>query len=68
MRWGEAPVLMGILNATPDSFANNGKAATIERGLEMIAQARTSSISAAKAPAPAPRQYPRTKNNPACCR
>jgi len=29
---------MGILNATPDSFANQGEAATIARGREMIAQ------------------------------
>jgi dihydropteroate synthase len=32
------PLLMGILNATPDSFASGGIPATIERGLEMIAQ------------------------------
>jgi dihydropteroate synthase len=31
------PVLMGILNATPDSFASRDEPATIERGLRMIA-------------------------------
>jgi dihydropteroate synthase len=35
--WGEAPMLMGILNATPDSFANRGETATIEHGRQMIA-------------------------------
>ena len=38
MTWGDPPVLMGILNATPDSFANRGEMATIARGREMIAQ------------------------------
>jgi dihydropteroate synthase len=30
-------MIMGILNASPDSFANGGKAATVEQGLAMIA-------------------------------
>ena len=38
MPWGGTPILMGILNATPDSFANGGEAATIDRGREMIAR------------------------------
>jgi dihydropteroate synthase len=32
------PAVMGILNATPDSFANGGVPASIEAGLAMIAQ------------------------------
>ncbi len=30
------PLLMGVLNVTPDSFSNRGEVATIERGLRMI--------------------------------
>jgi dihydropteroate synthase len=33
-----APAIMGILNATPDSFANGGATATVADGLDMIAQ------------------------------
>ena len=33
-----SPQVMGILNATPDSFANGGIAATIDAGAAMIAQ------------------------------
>jgi dihydropteroate synthase len=32
------PILMGILNASPDSFANGGHAATVQNGLDMITQ------------------------------
>ncbi len=32
------PAVMGILNASPDSFANGGVAATVDAGLAMIAQ------------------------------
>lgn len=33
----KVPRIMGILNATPDSFSNGGAPANVERGLEMIA-------------------------------
>jgi dihydropteroate synthase len=33
-----SPAVMGVLNATPDSFSNAGSAATVAHGLEMIAQ------------------------------
>lgn len=32
----KTPVIMGILNATPDSFSNGGRSATIEDALAMI--------------------------------
>ena len=35
------PAIMGILNATPDSFASGGAAATIAQGQAMIAQGAT---------------------------
>jgi dihydropteroate synthase len=38
--WGKRPVLMGILNVTPDSFSDGGRFSTqanaIDRGLEMV--------------------------------
>jgi dihydropteroate synthase len=45
-RWGERTFVMGILNATPDSFSGDGLLATsrgaveeaVERGREMVAQ------------------------------
>jgi dihydropteroate synthase len=45
-RWGERTFVMGILNATPDSFSGDGLlaesrdpvAAAVERGREMVAQ------------------------------
>lgn len=40
--WGRRPVVMGILNVTPDSFSDGGRFATLEaavaRGLEMVAE------------------------------
>ena len=54
------PVVMGVLNVTPDSFSDGGRflglAAAIEQGCAWLARARPSSMSAASPPVPAPRR------------
>ena len=52
------PVVMGVLNVTPDSFTDGGQfldpARALERALAMVARARTSSTSAASRRGPGP--------------
>ena len=35
LRLGERPLLMGIVNASPDSFSDDGSAATLDRQLRL---------------------------------
>jgi dihydropteroate synthase len=55
---GERTLLMGILNATPDSFSDGGKlrdaSTAIDVGMRMVDEGATCSTSAESQPGPAP--------------
>ena len=71
--FGRRPLVMGIVNVTPDSFSDGGQLLRRRRPRSITPcssppTAPTSSTSAAKAPGPTPTPSTPTKNCAACCR
>ena len=69
----DGPVVMGVLNVTPDSFSDGGRYADLDaavaHGVRMHAEGRrTWSTSAASPPGRAPSGSTRRPRRPGCCR